>query len=364
MADTASADAGRFIVLDGMRGIAAMVVVVDHVPSATLGTLLPGRYLAVDFFFVLSGFVLSHVYGGRLAKGMPPLSFFLARIIRLYPLYLLATLLGAVMSFLYITKGWSIGTPDKVAPALLFNLAFLPCPPAFTPDPRIPFPFVGPAWSLFFELVVNAVYAFVAVHLSNARLAVFLVIAAPVLAVAIFALGNADGGWSWGNFPVGFARVFFSFFAGVLIYRLRSIWMPPGIPTWLAVAVMILVFMMPATGIWRPAFDSVAAIIVFPILVALSAGSNVRGYSAHVCLTLGLVSYGVYVLQVPIRQIVEIILGSGFRLRPEDLGDFAVVLVFVGSAGVAVIANVFYEAPLRRWLTRISTSRLRFTVGK
>jgi peptidoglycan/LPS O-acetylase OafA/YrhL len=361
MPDTASGSARRFIVLDGLRGVAAMVVIVDHVPSVTLRELLPSRYLAVDFFFVLSGFVLSHVYGSRLLAGMPPLGFVRKRAIRFYPLYLAATILGALTSVLIISKGWVAGDLNTIAPMLLFNLAFLPCPPPIAP---VLFPFVSPAWSLFCELLINLVYALIAPRLSNARLAIILAIAAPVLAATVFAFGNAEGGWAWDNFVVGLARVTFSFFAGVMVYRLYLMWMPTGMPASLAIVVLVAIFMVPAAGGWRAIYDVTAEIVLFPALVGLAAGSSVGAIPGRACLAGGFVSYGVYVLQAPLKAAVEVGLGALFRVRLEDLGSWAVLLILVLSAAATAIGNASYEVPLRRWLMRFGAHTRSFAADE
>ena len=155
----------RFVVLDGMRGVAALAVIIDHVASPLMQTLIPGRYLAVDFFFVLSGFVLAHVYLTRLAEGrMSPGAFLRVRAIRFAPLYLAAFALGAALALLYALRGWHEHTLPHVATSALFGVFMLPTPPPLSIWPDAPFPLNGPTWSLFFELAVNAVFALVALR--------------------------------------------------------------------------------------------------------------------------------------------------------------------------------------------------------
>src|SRR5262245_45457012 len=110
--ETAGAeDAHRFLVLDGLRGLAAFAVILDHVSSVTLRHWFPGRYLAVDFFFVLSGFVLAHAYGERLQSQLSPWRFMCIRMIRLYPLYLLGLMLGLVLPMIGALRGWNDAPP-------------------------------------------------------------------------------------------------------------------------------------------------------------------------------------------------------------------------------------------------------------
>jgi peptidoglycan/LPS O-acetylase OafA/YrhL len=338
---------GRFVVLDGMRGLAACAVIVDHVPSQFLGPLLPGRYLAVDFFFLLSGFVLSHVYGDRLATGMSPRAFMGARLARFLPLYWLGTLVGVCMSVLYIHKGWADGDWSTLRVALLFNLVFLPSPPWFGGSL---FPFDGPAWSLFYELAINLVYAFLAVGLSLRRLATICIVTAAVLAWVVLRLGHGGNGWHWDHVEMGTARVAFSFFAGVLIYRVGRKWTFPTVPAWLALLALAAVFAVPVEGAWRTAFDIAASLVVFPVILMLGARSSTGSRGERIFLTLGALSYGVYVLQAPMKQVVEVAVGTALGMQLERLGDGAVLLVLVVTAVAVAAANALYDAPLRRWL--------------
>lgn len=336
----------RFTVLDGLRGAAALVVITDHVPSRTLMALLPGRYLAVDFFFALSGFVLAHVYGKRFAAGLSAGAFMCARIIRLYPLYIAATLLGAVLAALKVGTGWSEANWGQVGASTLLGAFYLPTPPGLTAVADEPFPFNGPAWSLFFELVVNVVFALIALRLTKSVMAALLAFGAGAVILAAFTFGQLDGGFVWSNFLAGFARVFYAFFAGVLVYQLRQRWRAPGLPAWLAFALLLAIFAFPTNEAMRPAWDSFAAIVLFPLLIAFSANSTVSGLSARACATAGLLSYGFYAFQVPVRD------WTYYLLAGVDVHSLARVgLVAALTIAVASILHAVYDLPVRRFLT-------------
>ena len=159
-----------FDVLNGLRGVAAIAVVNMHM-SAYFGIVHSANVApAVDFFFVLSGFVISYAYEGKLASGLFWNRFFVARIIRLYPLYLIGLILGGLVV-------WFLEHP--VNPARFFstlglNLFMLPYPLAMDANTTPLFPINFPAWSLFVELVANLVYAALAPRLSNRLLAVIV----------------------------------------------------------------------------------------------------------------------------------------------------------------------------------------------
>ncbi|MFT3723041.1 MAG: acyltransferase [Hyphomonadaceae bacterium] len=339
----------RFLLLDGLRGVAAFAVIVDHVPSGLLGDLIPGRALSVDFFFALSGFVLAHAYGGQLQGGWSPWAFMRARLIRLYPFYLVGALIGIPYAALQMIKGWTepVSPPEFVGLAAL-ALVFLPQPPT---SPGNIFPFNGPAWSLFFELLVNAVYAMTARFLTLRILAFVLPVGAALLCFGIFNHADVRGpGWRWSHFDAGFARAMYGFFAGVGIYKLREHIRLPSLPWWAAVLAFVLIISAPTAPAWTPVYDAIAGIVLMPLLVALASGATVSGVVAKCCGIFGLLSYGVYVLHVPLYGVLQAAL-LGVHVTIEH-SAFAPVIVAVMAASAAAIGNHFYDTPFRRWLSR------------
>lgn len=352
MVSTDIAERDRFVVLDGMRGLAALAVITDHVPSEIMRTLLPGRYLAVDFFFVLSGFVLAHVYGQRLAQGMSLWSFMRVRVIRLYPLYLAAVLISASMAVIVAVKGWEPFALWQVWTSLAFALLLIPCPPSLSLWPNAPFPLVGPSWSLFFELVINVVYGLVGRIITPAVCLVFMGVGATALIWATIA-GMDIGGHAWSNIGGGLMRVTFGFFAGVWLYKVRAHWTAPALPVWAAFTVLFLAMAMPTPHALRPWWDLVAILFIFPPLVAMSANTRVKGRLLAGCAFVGLVSYGVYVLHVPLFAWVRLALQSVGVY--ETIPGVAMVLL-VGAVAVTVTAllHMVYDVPVRRFLTRVT----------
>lgn len=340
----------RFVVLDGMRGLAALAVITDHVPSSLMMSLLPGRYLAVDFFFVLSGFVLAHVYSDKLSAGMTPLSFMRLRLVRLYPLYLVGVLIGAAWATTFVLKGWFDMPLMNVATSLAFALVLLPCPPSLSLWPSAPFVLNGPSWSLFFELFINAVFALVARWLTPALCLGFMAVGGVLLVPTAFGFGQLDGGFAWSNFIAGFPRVTFGFFAGVWLYRMRSRWSAPSLPAWAAYGGLALVFMVPAQGVWRAAFDLFAVLVLFPALVAFSAGTQAHGALLRVSTVIGVLSYGVYILHVPLWEWIRLGL-EYFALDALLPGVVKVLLTAAVALGAAAILHAVYDVPARRFLS-------------
>lgn len=356
---TASAhEAGpqRFLLLDGLRGVAAFAVILDHVPGGMLGALVPGRYLAVDFFFVLSGFVLAHAYGKRLEHGWSPFAFMTARLIRLYPMYLLGLLIGLALSVFGLLRGWLGPTWSDVITAGLLGLLFLPAPPMSAFGGGALYPFNGPAWSLFFELVANLIYALIARVLSWRLLIGILAVSAIAVVYTINRHAGTGGpGWLWEHIDAGFARVMFDFFAGIAIHRIWTVRRIPALPWWAALAAFLAVIAVPAEGVWRVVYDSSAALVLMPLLVAFSAGSRVSGIVAALCATFGLLSYGVYVIHVPLFAAV----GVAAAALHVELHEGPVLALLVGAAAAiaAGLAYTLFDLPLRRLLSRWASRR-------
>lgn len=338
-------DPGRFHLLDGMRGLAAFAVIVDHVPSDPLMAVLPGRYLAVDFFFVLSGFVLARAYGAALAQPGGVGRFLKLRLIRFYPMYLLGLGIGFAITLLATLRGWNDLSLSIFPVSAIAGLMFLPSPATLDAPNDVLFPFDPPAWTLLFELIANIAWAFVAVLFRGRARIIILVLFAIWAAIAVYYAPARGSGWQWNHLNTGLARVFFSFFAGVAIFSVWKSIRIPRIPVILPIALLALVLMYPAGAGMRPAFDVLAMLIIIPVTVLVAAHTRVNDRLAGLCTWLGSVSYGVYILHYPLN----LTLGIGF----DKLGltpTMRVLVVAVVSAVIAQLATEIYEKPLQRRL--------------
>lgn len=330
--------AHTYPVLDGMRGVAAICVLIYHsclwfpgVPWAASG------YLAVDFFFALSGFVLAHSYDVRLRDGLGISGFMRLRLLRLYPVFLLVCFVKLAL-FL-----WALPLA-QVAPTL-WNILFLPVPPGLLQGSAM-FPLDGPAWSLFFELGANILFAGFVWRVTTRHLACFLLFAAMVLLFCGLRHGSLDSGNDWSLFFIGEARVLYGFFAGVLVYRVRHL-LKWGLPNaWIVLAVLGgLLWWAPSHGTYRAAYDCAIAIIGSPLLVAVAYSIETSGLAASIFTALGNASYPIYLVQ----NLILTVVGYGIaqaHLSPYSLRIAAILLAL--AAGVAMYR--LYDDPVRRWL--------------
>lgn len=343
-----------FHTLDGMRGVAALAVVERHKPDFFFGEELPASYLAVDLFFVLSGFVVTFAYAARLEAGMGLGRFTLARLVRLYPLYLLATILSTLLFFLYIQANpGEFRSQDRLLSSFATAAFFLPTPPSWSINPDRIFPLNEPGWSLFFEILANLAFALLILRLHLRGLLIILAVSALLLVAAVVANGNADIAFDWRTFAAGFPRVTFSFFMGVLLFRLWR--RNPGAGlfaslAWPLLAVLATAFALPLPANWRPWADAAMILVLFPLLVHMAAHTRPGQVSQRIFAVLGASSYGVYVFHMPLARAA--------KAAAERVGlDIAALTPWFGFAFMgglfmcALAAHHVYDVPVRRWLT-------------
>ena len=336
-----TAERREYRTLNGLRGVAAICVVLFH-GDALVGQVFPRGYLAVDLFFVLSGFVIAHAYEGRLRAGLGVGGFTLVRLIRFWPLYALGLALGVARDLLLVATGndYALPVPTLLAAAAM-GVAFLPLPLATRGDNL--FPLNVPSWSLFFELLVNILYAAVRQWLSLAVLLVAIAASGIALVLLTPATGIGHVGVEANSFGAGCARTIFSFGLGVLIYRLR-----PNVPALPAPLLLALA----AAGLAWPwggrSYDLAFVVLLSPVLVMMGTGAEPAGRAGSLADWLGLVSFPLYAIHRPLMHVVEA-LANRLPLPPMLLGWIAVAGLLV----LATIANrldVVVRRRLDAWL--------------
>lgn len=339
-----------------MRGVAALAVVTFHANlDFGVSRWLPSAYLAVDMFFVLSGFVLAHAYEHRFKAGMTPGQFMAARLVRLYPLYILAIALRMLGLLTASFSGHDVSISlGSLVSALPWNLFFLPAPP-FAWNSQTPlFPLDAPAWSLLFELLINLAYVLTWRALSNRMLVVVAFVSAVCLLAWLLHFGALDGGWNQSTILVGAARVLYSFPLGILLYRMRDKLRAPDMGTALPLIATALLLAPPWSWGTAPGLYSLFAItVISPVLVAIGACCRTKtAFSQRICIALGDTSYGVYVLHASLTLVFSWIfshsLAKIFHQDGNVMTVFFVISLFIGT----LLVDRFYDIPVRNWLTR------------
>ena len=360
----------HYEILDGLRGIAAVMVVMFHILETFSGgdhakQLINHGYLAVDFFFVLSGFVIGYAYDDRWSK-MSLGDFFKRRLIRLHPMIIAGMLIGAIMFYFQDSPFFPhihevpVGTMMLI---MLIGFTLIPVPVSM--DIRgwtEMHPLNGPAWSLFFEYVANILYALFVRRFSKTVLAVLVAIAGAALIHLALTSPHGDviGGWSLEptQLRIGFTRLLYPFFAGLLLTRvIRPGQIKNGF-LWCS-ALFIIVLSMPRVGTpgshWMNGlYDALSIVLIFPLIVYLGASGHIEGRFSKVNKFLADISYPIYIIHYPLIYTFMAwvannkISPSGPTLYP--LIGVAFVLLVV-TIVLAYTISKLYDEPVRKWLT-------------
>ena len=396
----------RYEILDGLRGVAAMLVVAYHLFETYYGGKpdqpINHGYLAVDFFFVLSGFVIGYAYDDRWDK-MTTWSFFKRRLIRLHPMVIFGTLFGALMFYFGSCGEFPLinQTPWYMVLLVMF-WCFTMIPLPNTMDIRgwaETNPLNGPAWSLQWEYIANILYALVIRRLSKMALGIYVAIFAVmtiILCLNIDVTGFLEernwasytvvGGWSTtpDQLQVGLTRLLYPFFCGLLISRVGILIKVKGAFWWCSLMILV-VLAMPWMGLgtegesrWTNGlYEAVCILICFPLIVAIGAGSSVTGSKSSainkspikreesdarigsserevtrpVVKFLGEISYPIYITHYPLIYM-QMSWADSHKDAPLGTHIFVSVCIFVLAILVAYGAYRLYDLPVREWLKR------------
>lgn len=340
----------HFEILDGLRGTAALLVLLFHLLDGLLpyaSNPLRHAYLAVDFFFLLSGFVIGYAYDDRW-PGLSLGDFVRARLIRLHPLVLLAVALGALGYWLdpFVGPAQHVGA-GRLALMLGFGALLLPTPPSISPGGWLTHPLNSPCWSLLQEYLANLAYALVGWRLGCRALGAVVALAALALVAAALKHGSLDGGWAWHSLWMASVRVAFPFGAGLLLHRLGAHIRVPGAYVGLS-GLLVLVFAAPA---FAPAayYHLFCVLVVFPLIVAMGAGATSAGRLSGLCRWSGRLSYPLYLVHFPFTAIFAHWVAATHPAPLTMWLVMAALVVFLLALAWAALR--FYDEPIRAWLS-------------
>lgn len=367
----------HYELLDGLRGVAAILVLFYHIfegfsfaevtngaGDGIIRTLNHG-HIAVDFFFILSGFVISYAYDDRWNK-MNTWQFFKRRLIRLHPMLIMGAIIGCLAFASVGFERWDgTATPTGwVMTALLLTMFMIPAVPGLPYEVRgngEMFPLNGPGWSLFFEYIGNILYALFMRRMSTRILTTFTILLG--IAHAWFFIGNVSGydmigvGWTIDevNFWGGLVRMLFPFSMGMLIARTFKPRKVKG-ASWICSVTLVVLFSVPyiaSSGAisLNSLYEFICIAFIFPMLVWLGACGTASGTTGKMNRVLGELSYPLYIVHYPIMYIFYAwLIKNNIYTLDNCLGVAA--LVIVSSIALAFLCLKLYDEPVRRWLTR------------
>jgi peptidoglycan/LPS O-acetylase OafA/YrhL len=366
MKPTALITKPHYAILDGLRGVASVMVVAFHIFEAHstnhLDQVINHGYLGVDFFFLLSGFVIGYAYDDRWKK-MTLKNFFAIRLVRLQPMVVLGMVIGALCFYFQDSVMWpAINQVPvwKMLMIMLIGFTLIPVPPSM--DIRgwqEMHPLNGPGWSLFFEYIANILYGVWIRKFSKIALAVLVFLSACALVhLAVTSpAGDVIGGWSVDatQLRIGFTRVMYPFFAGLLLSRAAKLVSVKHAFIWCSL-LLILVFSIPRIGgtehLWANGlYDSLTIIFVFPLIVYLGASGTITGkVQPKLCKFLGDISYPIYITHYP---LIYIYTGWVSSHKPDFQQALPYALLTFGSSILlGYVCLKWYDEPIRLWLKK------------
>ncbi|MBS1664933.1 MAG: acyltransferase [Bacteroidetes bacterium] len=337
----------HFEVLDGLRGIAALGVVVFHfmevIEPESAKNIIGHGFLAVDFFFCLSGFVIAYSYDDRIVR-LGLREFFRSRIIRLHPLVVFGSVLG-LLGYLFDPFGGQLPGAFRIAWLFVGSVLLIPLP-AMADRAYNLFGLNAPAWSLFWEYVANICYGVFLSRMKRRYLSILIVPAAAAIGWVIYKEGSLLGGWNGLTFWDGFVRVSYSFLAGMVVYRYG--WGVKNRLGFLIMSAMLVVAFLVPFSKWNLLSEGLIVLVYFPLIVALGAGAIVSPRVERVCLFFGKLSYPLYMSHY---WAIWIFAGYYSKYKP---GGVELLLVVLGGivflVGLAYAVMVLFDVPVRRRL--------------
>src|ERR1700733_5868997 len=358
-ADRTSSGKEHFEVLDGLRGSAAFLIVLFHIFNYPFGFkpplhLMHHAYLAVDFFFGLSGFVVAYAYDDRLTR-MTMLQFFRIRLIRLHPLVLIGATLGLLG---YIFDPFSKAMNHTAAPmrllAYITSLLLLPSPPVGGRLHETQ-ALNGPAWSLMQEYLANIAYALILRRLRTITLAIIFGLSGLLLIWTANTKGSLDGGWGYPEIWMAPLRLTVSFVMGLWLYRIHDRIRFPRIGLLQLSIVLVACFQMPEFSkvsdlSLNGLYDAACVLFLFPLVILCGAHSNAGTGMIRLCKFSGRLSYPLYITHI---SFVYVLAGYSWTRHPGTAAIIVrIVIVLPLVIAVAWFFSRFFDEPVRAWLTR------------
>ena len=377
----------RYDILDGLRGVAALMVLLYHVFNdaksffvwpTPVNEFYHG-FLGVDFFFILSGFVMGYAYDTSLTSltSLTPdpslgrgetltfWGFVKRRLIRLHPMVVMGVILGAIAFIIQGCTKWDgseVGL-QAVMWATLLGLFLIPSPLGMDVRGNTEaFPLNGPHWSLFFEYIGSLLYGLLLCRLSTKWLRVW--VACAIVSLAAYALMMEGGGvaYGWSSEPMnllgGALRMLYAYPMGLLMARMFRKRQPEPLhgPVFLFCSISLVVLLgLPIVGgkETETIYQLVCLFSFFPGIIWIGARGSVDGWRQRTVSFLGRLSYPLYAVHFPLIYLYITWVGrDGAPYQGYSQPWLAVIITIVASLLIATLCLLFYDEPLRKRLSR------------
>ena len=342
----------RFRALDGFRFLAASGVALSHYDLAfdlKLGAVLPAVPQLgelVDFFFILSGFVIGTTYAGRLATGQDYGRFLQARLARIYPLHAATALaslaLVPVAAMFHVAVNHPEMTKVSTLPA---NLAMVHAWGFFDH-----LTFNGPSWSISAEWFVYLLCPLLLVAAQRLSTLSGFAVSAAMIALMIVVRQHAGlGEWTAASFDFGAFRAAPLFFAGLVIAKMLARTPSMESPPWIVVYALFVLSLLPLNFGWPREI----AVTLFALVVAGAALAERAGrrsfMSGRIMSHLGDASYAIYLTHfLTAVPVVFLLRRWGMLGTPVALAAAFVTLGLTIALSLAIYR--WFESPMRRAL--------------
>lgn len=363
----------RFRALDSWRGICALLVAAHHLEARGFlywQPLVRNAWLFVDFFFVLSGFVIAHAYGEKLSNGPEIRSFVIRRFARLWPLHVTVLAALIVLEFAHLAIShvhplagdYTAFTQGRSPYAIVTNL-FLAQALGLHPFET----WNGPAWSISVEFFTYLLFAIVCLVAPRRSLRLLFAL---VLAVGgVFILARYSDFGMRETFHWSLVRCVFGFFLGTLIYeawRRGASEVVAGTSAEIAALILVLGFVTFAPGHAALEYFATPLFCIVVLVFAADRGLVSRALATRGPSALGRWSYSIYMVHTLVlvmafssARIAETVFGLHWldvspngqaSVATDDASSFVLFLAYLGATvALAALTWRYVELPGQRY---------------